>query len=548
MPGGFQMLRFTKFQTLLIPGVVLLGALFALPNFLGEEIRDRLPPFFPRSTINAGLDLQGGSHLQLGVMTQKVIEDRMRNMTADIRRIMRTGGDRRIRFSGIDYEPGEKRISVTVADAGDVQEAAVRLRDLAQGGMVTLPGYGLRPYTVTVRDAVIDVVMTPEAAREFARQAVTDSIEVIRRRVDPAGNRGVSILAQGEDRIVVQVPGDRDPEALKAVINRTGQLSFHEHDPLADVQEAQAGFLPPGRILLPRARIEGEGVQPPLVLMEDPVITGDMVRTASAEPDPDGAGFQIGFSFDRRGSLRFAQFTRDHVGSVFAIVLDGEIIQSPVIRGPIPGGSGRITGNFSAAEASRAALLIRSGALPAELVTLEQRSVGADLGADSVRAGTFALIAGFLAVIVFMVLVYGRFGVYADLALIANLVLIAGLLSLFGTALTLPGIAGIVLTVGMAVDANVLVFERIREELRRDSAPVLAVGAGYEKARAAIFDANITTLAAAVIMFLLGAGPVRGFAITLMAGVVTSVFTAYWLTRLMVGRYLLSARPQTLKI
>lgn len=544
------MLQFSKFQTFAIVGVVLLGVLFAVPNFLDEDTRNSLPGFVPSSTINLGLDLQGGSYLLLGVDTDKVIDDRMRGMMADIRSEMRpnrSAGRERVRIDNIVYNSETTTASLTVADAADADEAAARVRELTRGGVGGALGLGLRPYNVSVNGERIDVAMTAEARRQFSSEAVRDSIEVVRRRIDPAGNREVSIQPQGDDRIVVQVPGDDDPEALKAVINRTGQLTFHRHDPSVNFQDAAAGLLPPGRILVPHAEFAGAG-QAPLVLWEDPEVTGDMVQTASAEANPDGAGFQINFAFDNRGARRFAEYTRNNVGSVFAIVLDGEIISAPVIQTPITQGSGRITGNFSALEASQTALLIRSGALPAELTTLEQRSVGADLGADSVRAGALALIIGFCAVIVYMVVSYGRFGIYADIALIANVVLIAGALSLFGSTLTLPGIAGIVLTIGMAVDANVLIFERIREELRSGKSPINAAEVGYEKARSAIIDANITTFFAAMIMFFLGAGPVRGFAITLMIGVVTSVFTAYLVTRLMTGRHLLANRLKELKL
>ncbi len=272
------------------------------------------------------------------------------------------------------------------------------------------------------------------------------------------------------------------------------------------------------------------------------------MESASASPNPDGGGFQINFSFDLRGARVFADYTRQNVGETFAIVLDCKVISAPNIIGPITGGSGRITGNFSPDEAVRISTLIRSGALPAPLQTIEQRSVGASLGQDSVEAGTRAVIIGFMAVIFYMLISYGRFGIYATGALVANVVLIAGALSLFGSTLTLPGIAGIVLTIGMAVDANVLIFERIREELKGGKAPVAAVETGYKRAWSAILDANVTTFLAALIMFQLGAGPVRGFAVTLAVGVVTSVFTAFVLTRLFAGRYLLSKRPKTLSL
>ncbi len=543
------MLQFSKYQTAGIIGLVALGILFAIPNFLAEETRDGLPGFVPKSTINLGLDLQGGSYLLLGVDTEKVIDDRMRAIMSDIRREMRPNrgaGRDRISIDNLTYDDGSGDIILRVANTGDFDEARDRVRDVTRGGAGAL-GLGIRPYAVSAEDGRIVVAMTQEAERQFSSEAVRDSIEVVRRRIDPAGNKEVVIAPQGADRIVVQVPGDDDPEALKAIINRTGQLSFHAADLTVSPTDAASGLLPPGRIMVPFAEFEGTG-RPPMVLVEDPEITGDMVQTASAGQNPDGAGFQINFEFDSRGARRFADYTRGNIGAVFAIVLDNEIISAPTIQSAITQGSGRITGDFSALEASETALLIRSGALPAELTTLEQRSVGPQLGQDSIEAGAKALIIGFVAVIIYMVVSYGRFGIYADMALIANVILIAGALSLMGSTLTLPGIAGIVLTIGMAVDANVLIFERIREELAAGKSPIQAAEQGYQKAWSAILDANVTTFLAALIMFQLGAGPVRGFAITLAVGVATSVFTAYVLTRLLAGGYLLAKRPQQLTL
>lgn len=542
------MLQFSKYQTAGVLGLILLAALFAVPNLLSEETRESLPGFLPTTTINLGLDLQGGSYLLLGVDTEKVIDDRMRAVMSDIRREMRpsrAAGRERISIDNLSYNEADNVITLRLRDQSELDAARDRVRDVTRGGGAL--GLGIRPYAVSADGGAISVSMTPDAQRFYASEAVRDSIEVVRRRIDPAGNKEVSIQPQGADRIVVQVPGDEDPEALKDIINRTGQLSFHRQDPSVSPQDAASGLLPPGRMLVPFAEYAGTG-QPPMVLVEEPEITGDMVQTASASANSDGGGFQINFSFDTRGARRFADYTRNNVGSIFAIVLDGEIISAPTIQTPITQGTGRITGNFTPAEASQTALLIRSGALPAELTTLEQRSVGPDLGADSVRAGTMALIIGFTAVIIYMVVSYGRFGIYADIALIANVILIAGVLSLLGSTLTLPGIAGIVLTIGMAVDANVLIFERIREELMGGKTPINAAEIGYQKAWSAILDANVTTFLAALIMFQLGAGPVRGFAITLAVGVVTSVFTAYVLTRLVAGRYLLSKRPKEIKL
>ncbi|MBB5518340.1 protein translocase subunit SecD [Amphiplicatus metriothermophilus] len=538
------MLQFSKWQVALVAAVVALGAIFAAPNLIPKEQLDRLPGFLPKGTINLGLDLRGGSYLLLGVDTDKVIADRLSGMRQEIQRAMRPSGGRErvalVSLPSVDLEMGT--ISLRVREPDQADEAARRVRDVTRTGVAFLTA---PPYTVSVQGDLIEVRLTPEARRQYAAEALQDSIEVVRRRVDPAGNKEVSIQPQGADRIVIQAPGDNDPEELKRIVNRTGQLSFHRVDPTVSLADAEAGLLPPGRILVPFAASEGPGA---LVLYEEPEVTGDMVETASAGLNTDGAGFQINFSFDSRGARRFADYTREHVGELFAIVLDNEIISAPRIQTPIPGGQGRITGNFSPDEAARIATLIRSGALPAPLTTLEQRTVGPDLGADSVRAGTTALVIGFLAVIIYMVATYGRFGVYADMALLANVVLIAGALSLFGSTLTLPGIAGIVLTVGMAVDANVLIFERIREELVAGKGPVNAVETGYRKAWSAILDANVTTFLAALIMFQLGAGPVRGFAVTLATGVVTSVFTAFVLTRMFAGGYLLARRPATITI
>lgn len=542
------MLQFSKWKTFFVLAMVVMGAFFAAPNLIPGERLESLPGIMPKGTINLGLDLQGGSYLLLGVDTEKVLDDRMRGLMQDIRRQMRPSradNRERIRIRDLSFNEETDTIALRIEDAEQVELAAQRVRDITRGGIGASLGLGLRTYSVAVEGLRIDVTMEAEARNTYANEAVSDSIEVVRRRIDPAGTKEVSIQPQGRDRIVIQVPGDNDPEALKALINRTGQLSFHQHDASVSVNDALAGLLPPGRIVVEMAEGEGGGF---MVLYEDPEVNGDMVEDASSEINQDQGGFQINFRFDGRGARRFADYTRNHVGERFAIVLDNKIISAPNIQTPITQGSGRITGSFSAEEATRISTLIRSGALPAELTTLEQRSVGSSLGADSVRAGSIALIIGFIAVIIYMVLSYGRFGIYADLALFANIVLIAGALSLFGSTLTLPGIAGIVLTIGMAVDANVLIFERIREELRAGKAPVNAVEIGYNRASSAIIDANITTFFAAVIMFWLGAGPVRGFAVTLAIGIVTSVFTAFVLTRLFAGGYVLSKRPKTLTL
>ncbi|MCB2113312.1 MAG: protein translocase subunit SecD [Parvularculaceae bacterium] len=539
------MLQFRPWQQALIAASVVIAAILAAPNFYPKEVVAGWPGFMPKSRINLGLDLQGGSYLLLEVDTKKVIDDRLTNLRQEVQRAMRPSGGRdRVQLQSLPtVNSGEDTISVRIRDEAQIEEAAKRVRDITRSG--ALVGTGVRPYEVTLTGPRIDIKLTPEARRAYGQEALADSIEVVRRRIDPAGNKEVLIQPQGEDRIVVQAPGDNDPEALKQIINRTGQLSFHRVDRSVSSEEIQAGILPPGRMLTPMSASEGPGA---LVLFEDPEVTGDMVESASAGLNNDGGGFQINFAFDSRGARRFADYTRDHIGEQFAIVLDNEIISAPVIQSAIPGGQGRITGNFSPDEAQRIATLIRSGALPAPLSTLEQRSISAGLGADSVKAGTFSLLIGFIAVVVYMLMSYGRFGIYADIALVSNVILLCGALSLFGSTLTLPGIAGVVLTIGMAVDANVLIFERIREEVLAGKPPVKAVELGFSKALSAIVDANVTTFVAALIMFVLGAGPVRGFAVTLATGVVTSVYSAYVITRLFAGLYVLGRRPKTIKL
>lgn len=539
------MLKFSNWQIVLIIGTVLFGALLAVPNFLTDEQVENLPGFMPKSQINLGLDLQGGTYLLLGVETDDVVTNRLTNMRRSITREMRpSGGNKRVALRALPSVKLEDRsIVFSVRNDVDVDEAERRVREITRAPIGA--GFGAAPpYEVSKAGAQITIKMTPTAERTFKAAALADSIEVVRRRIDPAGNKEVSIQPQGESRIIVQAPGI-DPEVLKEALEGEGKLTFHHVDQSVPTADAEAGLLPPGRILVEMAASEGGGF---LVLDEDPVITGDMVESADAGVDAQGGGFQINFRFDGRGARAFADYTANNIHQQFAINLDNEVISAPTIQSSIPSGQGRITGRFTAAEASRIATLIRAGALPAPLQIIEQRSVDAELGKESIEAGRLALIIGFVGVIIYMVLSYGRFGLYADVALIANIILIAGALSLFGSTLTLPGIAGVVLTIGMAVDANVLIFERVREEMLGGKSPVNALQLGFEKARSAILDANVTTFGAAFIMFFLGAGPVRGFAITLMIGVVTSVFTAYFLTRLLAGRWVLSARPKEMKL
>ncbi len=549
------MLQFTRTQTVLILLTILFGAYFSAPNFfpkvLGEDGKAtsefvKVPGFVNGSRVTLGLDLQGGSYLLLDVNTDKVVRNRMTSGLQDVRTTLRgrtADGTRRITVDGAQgVAMADDVITVRVQNQADYEEALKRLKEMAKP-IVNGLGGSARDFVVEGDGtAAITLTMTPEAKATFARDAVTASIDGIRRRIDSLGTTEPLIRPQGTDRIIIEVPGDDNPQRLKDLLAEQGELSFHLADLSVSVEEALNGKLPPNRLLLPM--VEGGYI----VVEKNAYITGDMVRDASASPDSDGGGWQVNFSFDQRGTIRMRKMTTENIGRIFAINLDGKVISAPRMQTPIISGSGRITGNFEPQESQDLAVLIKSGALPAELTVIEQRSVGADLGADSIRAGAIALGIGFIAVFIYMVLVYGRFGVYADLALIANLILLLGALSVLGATLTLPGIAGIVLTVGMAVDANVLIFERIKEELRLGKGAVKATEAGYGKAWSAIIDANITTFLACAIMFFLGAGPVRGFAVTLGIGVITSVFTAYVLTRLMAGGYVLKHRPAKLAL
>ncbi|MEL6363926.1 MAG: protein translocase subunit SecD [Pseudomonadota bacterium] len=536
------MLQFTPLQRIAIAATIVLGILFAVPNFTPRESWDALPAVVPKTRVTLGLDLQGGSYILLRADTETVLSDRLNNTAGDIRAELRgrNGGDR-LNFS--DLTIGEDAISLRLESEADAEAAVERLGRLFRPQIAAVSA-SVREAVVSREGAVVTVTQTPEYRAQTADAAVSASIEAIRNRIDALGTREPTIVRQGIDRIVVEAPGDEDPEGLKEILSRAGRLTFHEHDRTVPIDQALAGRVPPGSKVFEA----DEAAEPFILLRETPLITGDMVKSASSGLNTDGGGFQINFAFDSVGARRFARYTRENIGRRFAIVLDDQVISAPTIQSAITGGSGRITGNFSPAEAERIAVLIQSGALPAPLQVINQRTIGPGLGADSIRAGTISLVVGFVAVIIFMPLCYGRFGLYADAALIANVMLLAGALSLLGATLTLPGIAGIVLTVGMAVDANVLIFERIREELREGRGAVQAVETGYQKAFSAILDANITTFISAFIMFFLGAGPVRGFAVTLAIGVITSVFTAYVLTRVFAGGFVLKARPKALAL
>jgi preprotein translocase subunit SecD len=525
------MVHFQRWKVVLVLGICLLGALFALPNFLGRAAIDALPDWLPRKQVSLGLDLQGGSHLLLEVGTGTVIQEYLESLVDGIRTELRKA---QIPYERLGVEGDAAR--VTVKDPAKVGEARRLLRDLDRAAEVNVDGNR------------IAIAMTERTLRDRKVAAVNQSIEIVRRRVDETGTREPTIQRQGDERILLQLPGVDDPERVKRLLGKTAKMTFHLLDHRTTPEEAMAGRVPPGSQLLPSDERDARGQQRMYLVRKRVMVSGDTLVDSRSSTDQRTNEWVVTFRFDSAGAKRFGDVTAKNVGKPFAIVLDGKVISAPVIREPILGGSGQISGRFTPQEAEDLALLLRAGALPAPLVILEERSVGPGLGADSIAAGKIASIIGTLAVVVFMIATYGLFGLLADVALIVNLVLVLAALSFLQATLTLPGIAGIVLTIGMAVDANVLIFERMREEVRAGRTPISAVDAGYSRALTTIIDSNLTTLIATLCLLMVGSGPVRGFAVTLSIGIATSMFTAIMLTRLMVVLWLRRFRPAVLPI
>jgi preprotein translocase subunit SecD len=502
-----------------------------------EELAAGWPNWMPSSLVNLGLDLRGGAHLLAEVQVADVYKARMTATWPEVRDLLR---EERSTIGTIRLQPGpddELRVKISKPEA--IQEAASIVRGLARP-VVSLTGAGATDIQVSTQGDTI-VVRLSEAERLATDQrTVQQALEIVRRRIDEVGTREPTIQRQGTDRILIQVPGIGSASELKDIIGTTAQLTFHPVLGRGGSADGSAGV---GNQILPS--LDEEGVF--YTVESAPVVTGEELVDAQPTFDQNGRP-AVNFRFNPTGARKFGDYTAENIGSPFAIVLDGEVVSAPTIQSHIPGGSGIITGRFSVEETTKLAVLLRAGALPAELTFLEERTIGPELGQDSIEAGRIACIVAFLGVLVFMFLSYGTFGLFANIALIINVGMIFGLLSLIGATLTLPGIAGIVLTIGMAVDANVLVFERIREDLKTSKGPARAIDLGYEKALSAILDANITTFITAVILFAVGSGPVRGFAITLGLGIMTSVFTAIFVTRLMVVIWFERRRPKTIEV
>ena len=498
---------------------------------------DKWPEILPSALINLGLDLRGGAHLLAEVQVADVYAQRIDGMWPDVRDALR---DVRDQVGSVRREPsvpGVLRVAISKPEAMAV--AVEKVKSLAQP-LVTATGIGQTDIEVTVEGAQI-VVQLSEAERTATdSRTLQQSLEIIRRRVDEVGTREPTIQRQGADRILIQVPGIGSASELKAIIGTTAKLTFNAVVGRTSDASADPG---PRNLLLPD--IAEKDVY--YIVEQTPVVGGEDLTDAQPAFDQNGRP-AVNFRFNASGARAFGDYTAENIGEPFAIVLDDEVISAPTIQSHIAGGSGIITGSFTIEESTQLSVLLRAGALPAKMNFLEERTIGPELGQDSIDAGKVAAIIGMVAVALFMWASYGLFGMFANVALIVNMALIFGVLSTIGGTLTLPGIAGIVLTIGMAVDANVLVYERIREELKVQKNPARAIEIGYERALSAIIDANLTTLITALVLFMLGAGPVRGFAITLGVGIVTSVFTAIYITRLIIEVWFALRRPKTVDL
>jgi len=535
------MLYFTRWKALAIILTALVVCLCAVPNFF-PEARVKTWPVWAQRHIVLGLDLQGGSSLLLEVDSNYVKKEKLEQIRDDTRRVLR---EAKIQYTGLITR--NDVVEVRITKDTDVQTALSKLRELSQplGGLLGSSGQR----SLEVADGgggLIRLTVPPAAITDRIRQSVEQSIQIVEKRVNELGTVEPSIQRQGDDRILVQVPGLQDPTQLKNMLGKTAKMSFQLVDEQAD---PTASVAPIGDEILPVLDDKNKNAPPRKVAVQRRVmVAGDRLTDASQGFDQQTGQPIVNFRFDSVGARQFGDVTKEHVGHRFAIVLDKQVISDPNINSVILGGSGYIIGSFTAQSANEMAILLRAGALPAPLKPLEERSVGAELGADSIKAGRYSALAGLAMVALFMILRYGLFGVFADIALTLNIVLLLAVLTAFGATLTLPGIAGIVLTMGMAVDANVLIYERIREEQRNGRTMLAAIDTGFRRAMATIIDANMTHLIASLILFQLGTGPIKGFAVTLGVGIITSFFTAVMVTRLIVITWLNVARPRKLTI
>jgi len=532
------MLYFTRWKALAIILTALVVCLCAVPNFFPEATVKTWPGWAQRRLV-LGLDLQGGSYLLLEVDSNYVKKEKLEQIRDEVRKTLR---EAKIGYTGLATRP--ESVEVRVKES-DLQTSLTKLRELSQplGGLLGSSGQR----SLEVSDAgggLIRLTVTQAAVTERIRQTIEQSIQIVERRVNQLGTVEPLIQRQGADRILVQVPGLQDPSRLKELLGKTAKMEFRMVDTTVPPDQAQQGRVPPDAEVL----TSSTSPKIPYVIKKQVLVSGGELTDAQPGFDQRSGEPIVSFRFDSKGSRKFAQATSENVGQPFAIVLDNEVISAPVIREPITGGSGQISGSFTVQQANDLAILLRAGALPAPLTVIEERTVGPGLGQDSIEKGELAAYVGSIMVIVFMLVTYRLFGVFANIAVAINVAMIFGVLSLLNATLTLPGIAGVVLTVGIAVDSNVLIYERIREELRGGRNAISAIDAGFKRALSTILDSNITTFIAAAVLFYIGTGPVRGFAVTLGIGIITTVFTAFTLTRLIVAGWVRWKRPQTVPI
>ncbi|GAA0563229.1 protein translocase subunit SecD [Rhizomicrobium electricum] len=537
------MLQVSAWVRIVVGLVLIFGIAIALPNALPENVRNSLPSWMPKNTASLGLDLQGGSYVLLEVQLDQVMKDQLDSTVGDIRRALRK------QHIAYEFKRPEGSIGVRILNAADYPNALKAIKDLnpAVTGAALI---GTKQYDISETGDNTAVLKMSEAyKKQLKKDVVGRSIEVVRKRVDELGTKEPSIEQQGEDRIVVQVPGLADPKHLIELLKTTAKMTFQMVDTTNDTMAAITQHrIPPNSELLEMATEKGSQRQLPILVEKRVLIAGDRLKDAGYSTNQQTGGVVVTFRFDSVGAKEFAEITKENVGKPFAIVLDKKVLTAPVIREPIIGGSGQIEGSYSIQTANDLAVLLRAGALPAPLNPIDQRTVGPELGKDSIESGKIATIAGLGLVAIFMILRYGLFGLFADIAMGTNLILLMAAMTLFGATLTLPGIAGIVLTLGMAVDANVLIFERMREEHRNGRSMLGSVDTGERRAIATIIDANMTHLIAALILFELGSGPVRGFAVTLGVGILTSFFTSVVVARLIIIAYLNFRKPKKLII
>jgi preprotein translocase subunit SecD len=524
------MVYFEKWKVILILLVSVFGVVYAIPTLLPRDLTNAVPSWLPHRQVTLGLDLQGGSHLLLEVETDAVIRERLNAFVADVREKLRPT---RINYRGLGVEG--TAVVFTVNSAEDAARAREAVRSLDRDSLVDVEGM-----RIVIR-------LNEQAVRDRRAAAVEQSLEIVRRRIDEGGVKEPTIQRQGSDRILVQLPGERDPERIKVLLGKTAKMTFHLLDESATPEQAESGRAPAGSMVL-ESDHEVDARGRPIKYVVQRRVRVDGANLIDAQPTVQEARPVVSFRFDSVGARRFGEVTRQNVGHLFAIVLDDKVISAPVIREPILAGSGIISGNFTVQSARDLAILLRAGALPAPLKILEERTVGAELGADSIRAGEIACFVAYLLIALLMIVGYGLFGIIANIGLILNLLFTLAIMAVVGATLTLPGIAGMVLGLAMAVDANVLIYERMREEQRNGRTAISTVDFSFRRAYVTIIDSNVTVFIASLILYTFGSGPVRGFAVTLSIGIVCSMFTAVTMTRLLVVQWLGWRRPKLIPI